>query len=67
MYNRADEMFHVWEESDVHSSDASITCNAQVGSGGNEEAFNPRAQRAMTDYRDAITATMWVDYTTNCG
>ena len=44
MYNRADEMFYGWEESDVHSSDASIACNARVGTRGNEEAFNPRAQ-----------------------
>ena len=44
MYNKADEMFHAWEESDVHSSDASIACDAQVGSGGNEEVFNPWAQ-----------------------
>ena len=44
VYNRADEMFYGWEESDVHSSDASIACNARVGTGGNEEAFNPQAQ-----------------------
>ena len=67
MYNKADEMFHAWEESDVHSNDASIACDARVGSGGNEEVFNPRAQWAMTEYRDAITATIWVDYTTNYG
>ena len=51
-------MFHAWEESDVPSSDASIACDAWVGSGGNEEAFNPRAQWAMTEYCDAITAAM---------
>ena len=39
MYNRVDEMFQAWEESDVHSSDASIACDARVGSGGNEEAL----------------------------
>jgi len=67
MYNRDDEMFHMWEESDVHSNDASIAGDAQVGSGGNEEAFNPWTQWVMTEYRDAITATMWADYTTICG
>ena len=39
----------------------------QVGSGGNEEAFNPQAQRAMTEYCEAIITIIWVDYTTNCG
>ena len=39
MYNRVDEMFQTWEESDVHSSDASIACHARAGSGGNEEAL----------------------------
>nr|POE53203.1 hypothetical protein CFP56_13611 [Quercus suber] len=46
-------------------------CNAnpagatRVGSGGNEEAFNSRAQRAMSEYRDAITVAMWADYIGN--
>lgn len=48
-------MFHAWEESDVHSNDASTVGDAQVGNGGNEEAFNPRAQRGMIEYHDAIT------------
>ena len=65
MYNRADEMFHVWEGSFVCNSDATIARAAHVGSGGAEEAFNARAQRAMSEYRDAITAAMWVDYTGN--
>ena len=56
MYNRADEMFHVWEESFVRNSDTSIAGAARIGSGGTEEAFNARAQRAMSKYRDAIIA-----------
>lgn len=55
MYNQSDKMFHAWEESDVHSNDASIVGDAWVGNGGNEEAFNPRAQRGMIEYHDAIT------------
>ena len=47
MYNQANEMFHVWEGSFVRNSDATITGDARVGSGGIEEAFNARAQRAM--------------------
>ena len=58
MYNWMDEMFHVWEGSDVRNSDASIAGDARVGSAGNEEAFNPRAQRAMMEYRDEITTTI---------
>nr|POE89644.1 hypothetical protein CFP56_02358 [Quercus suber] len=49
----------------VDSSDAHPTGAARVGSGGNEEAFNSRAQRAMSEYHDAITATMWADYIGN--
>ena len=67
MYNRADEMFHVWEGTDVHSNNASIARDARVGSGGNEKTVNPWAQRAMTKYRDVITAAIWADYTANCG
>ena len=67
MYNRANEMFHMWEGTDVHNNNASITRDARVSSGGNEEAVNPWAQRAMTKYRDVIIATMWADYTANCG
>nr|XP_023906296.1 uncharacterized protein LOC112018017 [Quercus suber] len=44
MYNRADEMFQVWEGSFVRNSDAHPTGAARVGSRGNEEAFNSRAQ-----------------------
>ena len=44
MYNWADEMFHVWEGTNMHSNNASITGDARVRSGGNEKAFNPRAQ-----------------------
>ncbi|XP_030949024.1 uncharacterized protein LOC115972945 [Quercus lobata] len=62
MYNRADEMFHVWEGSFVRNSDANLVGAARVGSGGTEEAFNSRAQRAMSEYRDVITAAMWADY-----
>ncbi|KAL0008160.1 hypothetical protein SO802_009662 [Lithocarpus litseifolius] len=51
---------------DVRNSDASIVGDARVGSEGNEEAFNPCAQRAMAEYCDAITAAMWTDYTANC-
>ena len=60
-------MFHVWKKSDMHSSNASTTGDARVGSGGNEEAFNPQAQRDMIEYHDAITTVMWADYTTNRG
>ena len=66
MYNRADEMCHVWEWSFVCNSDATIARAACVGSGGIEKAFNAQAQQAMSEYRDAITAAMWVDFTGNC-
>ena len=62
MYNWANEMFHVWEGSFVHNSEANLAGAARVGSGGTEEAFNSRAQRAMSEYRDVITAAMWADY-----
>ncbi|KAK9997303.1 hypothetical protein SO802_021989 [Lithocarpus litseifolius] len=65
MYNRADDMFHVWEGSFVRNNDAGIAGAPRVGSGGTEEAFNARAQQAMSEYRDAITAAMWADYTGN--
>ena len=65
MYNWADEMFHVWEGSFVHNSDATIAGAARVGSGGTEEAFIAQAQRAMSEYRGAITVTTWEDYTGN--
>ena len=65
MYNRADEMFHVWEGSFVRNSDTNLAGAARVGSGGTEEAFNSWAQRVMSEYRDAITASMWADYTGN--
>ena len=65
MYNRVDEMFHVWEGSFVHNSNATIVGAACVGSGGTEEAFIAQAQQAMPEYRGAITATMWEDYTGN--
>ena len=65
MYNRANEMFHVWEGSFVRSNDANPAVAARVGSRGTEEAFNSRAQRAMSEYCDAITAAMWADYTGN--
>ena len=58
MYNRADEMFHVWEGSFVCNSDANLAEAARIGSGGTEEAFNSRAQRVMSEYHDAITAAM---------
>ena len=66
MYNRVDEMFHVWEGSFVRNSDTTIAGVACVGSGGTEEPFNARAQRVMSEYRDAITTVMWADYTGNC-
>ncbi|KAL0017599.1 hypothetical protein SO802_004668 [Lithocarpus litseifolius] len=65
MYNRADEMFHVWEGSFVRNNNAGIAGAAHLGSGGTEEAFNAWAQRAMSEYRNAITAAMWADYTAN--
>ena len=65
MYNRADEMFYVWEGSFVRNSDANLAGAARVGSRGTEEAFNSRAQREMSEYRDAITAAIWTDYTGN--
>nr|POE76867.1 hypothetical protein CFP56_58069 [Quercus suber] len=46
----------------VDSGDATLAGAARVGSGGTEEAFNSRAQREMSEYRDAITAAMWADY-----
>ena len=58
MYNRADEMFHVWEGSFVRNSDANVAGAARVGSRGTEEAFNSRAQRVMSEYCDAIIAAM---------
>ena len=58
MYNRANEMFHVWEWSFVRNSDANLAVAACVGSGSTEEAFNSRAQRVMSEYHDAITAAM---------
>ena len=58
MYNRADEMFHVWEGSFVCNSDANPVGVTRVGSGGTEEAFNSRAQRVMSEYCDAIIAAM---------
>ncbi|KAL0009520.1 hypothetical protein SO802_011022 [Lithocarpus litseifolius] len=61
MYNRADEMVHVWEGSFVRNNDTGIVGATRVGSGSTEEAFNARAQRAMSEYRDAITAAMWAD------
>ena len=45
--------------------DATIAGAARVGSGGTEEAFNARAQQAMSEYRDTITVAMWADYTGN--
>ena len=65
MYNWADEMFHVWEGSFVHNNNATIAGASCVGNGGTEEAFIARAQQAMSEYRGAITATMWKDYTGN--
>ena len=35
------------------------------GSGGTEEAFTSRAQQAMLEYHDVITAVMWANYTGN--
>ena len=65
MYNRADEMFHMWEGSFVRNSDATIARAARIGSGGTKEAFNTWAQRALSKYHDAITAAMWADYIGN--
>ena len=65
MYNRADEMFRVWKGSFVCNSNTTIAGIARIGSGGTEEAFNARAQQAMSEYRDAITAAMWADYIGN--
>ena len=49
----------------MRNSDANPAGSARVGSGGTEEAFNSWAQRVMSEYRDAITASMWADYTGN--
>lgn len=65
MYNRADEMFHVWEGSFVRNSNTNLAGATQVGNGGTKEAFNSRAQRAKSKYYDAITAAMWANYTGN--
>ena len=43
MYNRADEMFHVWEGSFMRNSDTTVAGATRVGNGGTEEAFNARA------------------------
>ena len=66
MYNRVDEMFHVWEGSFMRNSDTNPMGVARISSGGTEETFNCQAQRAMLEYRDAITAAMWANYTGNC-
>ena len=65
MYNRADEMFHVWKGSFLRNSDTTIAGVARIGSGGTEEPFNAQAQQAMSEYRDAIIVAMWADYTGN--
>ena len=65
MYNKADEMFHVWEGSFMRNSDANPAGSARVGSGGTEEAFNSWAQRVMSEFCNAITVVMWADYTSN--
>ena len=66
MYSHSDEMFDAWEGQDVEPSNASTSGGARVGGGGNEEAFSPQTQRAMSQFRDDIIAAMWVDYTGNC-
>ena len=58
-------MFHVWEGSFVRNSDANPVGVARIGSGGTKETFNSRAQRAMLEYRDVITAAMSANYTGN--
>ena len=58
-------MFHVWEGLFVRNSEANLAGAARVGSGGTEEAFNSRAQREMSEYRDAITTAIWADYIDN--
>lgn len=67
MYNWSDEMFHAWEEQEVELGGANNSGDARVGSGGNEEAFNPQAQHVVTEYHAEITAVMWADYTANRG
>ena len=49
----------------MRNSNANLAGAARIGSGGTEEAFNSRAQRVMSKYRDAITAAMSADYTGN--
>ena len=65
MYSHADEIFHAWEGQDLEPSDASTSGGAIVGGGGNEEAFSPQAQHAMSQFQDEITAAMWAEYTGN--
>lgn len=66
MYNPSNELYHAWEEQDLERGDASTIATTIVRRGENEETFNPRAQRAMSEYRDVITAAMWADYTASC-
>ena len=49
----------------MRNSNANLAGAARVGSGGTKEAFNSRAQQVMSEYRDAITAAMWTNYTGN--
>ena len=65
MYSHSNEMFRAWEGQDLEPGNASISGGARFGGGGNEEAFSPQAQQAMSQFRDEITITMWAEYTNN--
>ena len=65
MYSHFGEMFHAWEEQDLEPGDTSTSGSARVGGGGNEEAFSPQAQQAMSQFRDEITTAIWAKYTGN--
>ena len=65
MYSHFDEMFHAWEEQDLEPGDTSTSGSARVGGGGNEEAFSPQAQQAMSQFRDEITTAIWAKYIGN--
>ena len=65
MYSHSDEMFHAWKGQNMEPGDASTSGGARVRGRGNEEAFSPQAQRAMSQFWDDITATVWAEYTGN--
>ena len=49
----------------MEPGDASTSGGVRVEGGGNEEAFSPQAQQAMSQFRDEITTIMWAEYIGN--